>query len=84
MNLEIVTEGEKIHVKITFRNGWAGEASWAFINTCSDKFYAGLAAESLSRQLTERLRYIRRSAYENGYRAGRGKKPKETFFNGTL
>ena len=84
MNIMVTREGVDLLVKIEFYNGWAGNAIWTFKNTCSDKFYAGLAGAELNRQLLNNIRNIREDAYESGYRDGRSRKKKCKFFSSRM
>ena len=82
--IDVKANGDRLEVKVTFRNGFAGDATWTLSNTCSDKFYAGLAADALSSQLRDAIREAREEAYNAGYADGRGKKKKSDWFRSSL
>lgn len=84
MKLIVETKDCTVVLKATFRNGFAGEATWTFSNTCSDRFYAGLAAQALSEQLTRAIRGAREAAYMDGYADGRAKRKRSDWFSGEL
>lgn len=84
MHLKIGVEGCTVTIKADFRNGLAGDATWTFQTTCSDKFYAGLAAEALTYQLGRAIYNAREDAYNEGYAAGRAKKKRQDWFSSSL
>lgn len=79
--IKVSANGDRLEVKVTFRNGFAGDATWTLSNTCSDKFYAGLAADALSSQLQEAIRSAREKAYAAGYADGRAKRMRQGWFS---
>jgi len=81
---DITVAGETVKIMITFRNGYAGYATWTFSNVCSDRSYAGLAAAALRTQFNTHMRNIREELYEQGYSDGMAKRKRQTRFDSCL
>lgn len=66
-------------LKITVQSGILNY-EYIFTWNCNDDVYAELLRRQISGKMEEHLRKIREEAYLDGYRDGRGKKAKKTWF----
>lgn len=75
--IEIERVGEK--VRIIFRNGPIN-TEFYFHHECGNAFYAELLRGHFSQKLQNIVEAIRAEEYNRGYKDGRGKKAKQTYF----
>lgn len=79
--LSIYREGSRVAFRVLLP--FHGE-SFDFTFTCAQEWIAKLLVSALRIELEGRCESIRREAYAQGYRDGRAKRARETFFSSEL
>jgi hypothetical protein len=82
--VKINREGRRVLAEITIYVPMLGKKCLVFPFECETEIYAALLQNVIGRMLVEAMQDIRRNAYSEGYKAGRAKAAKETWFSGRL
>ena len=82
--IDVTREGTKAVVGLTLYVPLVGKRTMCFPFECGSEVQAGFLVSALQRMLMEALTDIRRHAYLTGYKAGRAKSAKDTWFSGRL
>jgi hypothetical protein len=59
-------------------------STYTFSVNCGDEYYASLLSDHFRRKLSNRIETIRKEEYERGYKDGRGKQGKKSWFFSTF
>lgn len=74
---------EDSEVKVNLSNGPL-DAVYAFSFTCANKWYAALLTTHFNNRLSSLIEQVRKEEYERGYKDGRQKQTKKTWFYSSL
>lgn len=70
---------EETKVKVSIESGVINY-TYHLLWNCTDDVYAELLQRQFQNKMEEKLTAIRKEAYEDGYKDGRGKKAKKSWF----
>lgn len=79
--ISIISDDTKVIVLL--ENGPL-DSTYHFLFDCGDKYYASLLRQHLYNRLSTRIEEIRKEEYERGYKDGRSKRAKKSWFSTLL
>jgi len=78
--IQVTRSGKEAELKVTLSIPFYDCRVFSFNFNCASEVYAGLLADKIQQKLYEHQREVRRLAYEEGYKDGKGKRGKQTYF----
>jgi hypothetical protein len=82
MNIIIGREGQNVSLYVSIVIPYCETKDFQFQLACGCEEYAGLLSAAMIEQIQSQLEQIRKTAYEKGYKDGRGKKAMRSWFPG--
>jgi len=80
MKIDFKNEREKVCMAITFNIPYIGNYIYKFESTVNSLQEAAFVRDAITQQFGNTIERIQREAYEEGYKTGRAKRRKETWF----